>query len=302
MFKRTETQPTKKANGHGDRSVTTSQSPRAPVQQKVLPGVTRKSTNPASATQEGAPKIKKVQSVIKQGIPQTPEKQEQKAVITNNTTASTSNNTAVAVPTPPRNTIEYKRLRVKDLKCGDLVLCLHHSVPDTTHLFHWLIYVHLGDGVDGQIIHATLFCPSGDPRGPDYWKFEAKAHTLYTPKLAYARLIGNISGLNASNFPNFERAVETEVPVPFIQRDESPNPKFTCRIWALSFIRFARKGGHATLPYTVGQLESEMKQKACSQAEKALAKCKPCMTPKGMICTFHGYKPLLEYVVITTIA
>ena len=292
----------KKVHGHG--SGPAHKVPEVTEQPKIGQSKIRKRKNTVPV-QKGENNAKKSQLPNNQKASHASEKQKQRTSTTNNITGSTSNSTIIAAPAPPKSTIEYKTLDMNNLKCGDLVLALRHYAPDETRLFHWFIYIHLGDSIGGRIIHATLQKISKNKDDSSYWMFESRGYnglSLDNAILAYARLIGNISGLNASNFPNFERAVETEVPVPFIQRDESPNPKFTCRIWALSFIRFARKGGHATLPYTVGQLESEMKQKACSQAEKALAKCKPCLTPKGMICTFHGYKPLLEYVVITTIA
>ena len=298
MIKRTGTQSTKKADGHGDRSVTTPQSPatpRASGQQKVVPGVTRKNTNPTSATQEGAPKVKKVQPVIKQNVPQTPKKQEQKAV----TTASTSNNTTVTAPAPPKITLEYKPLNVDTLKCGDMVLILHHFVPDTTEIFHWMIYFHLGNNIDGQIIHATPFA-TGNPDEPPHWKFDFKPHTLYTTKLAYARLLGHMSGLNAANFTNFAKVIEKEVPVPYIPRDDSPNRTFSCSIWAASFLRYARKEKYITLPYSIEQLRKEMLEKGISQAKKAEAKCKIISTRTGPALSFRGYVPLLEYVVIIT--
>ena len=282
----------KKVHGHGSGPAHQASVASKAANQLIV----RKITN---AAQEGGNKTKKAQSADKQKTSQTPEKQKTKVVTTGNSTASASSSTIGATPAPPKVTINYKPLKFNSLKSGDVVLALHHYVPDTCEVFHWMIYFHLGNG--GYILHALLFQVSDNPDDPFCWKFEAKSHTLDTPKLAYARLLGNMSGLNATNFLNFAAVIKEKVPVPYIPRDESPTPRFSCSIWAANFIKHAKKEKYITLPYSVEQLRKEMLGKASSQAQKVMEKCKCTTTPRGTRYTFSGYKPLLEYMVANTV-
>ena len=292
---------TKKVHGHG--SGPAHKVSEVTEQPKIGQTIIKKRKNTVPV-QEGENNAKKSQPPNNQKASQAPEKQKQRASATNKRTGSTSNSTIGAASAPPKTIIEYKTLDMNNLKCGDLVLALRHYAPDETRLFHWFIYIHLGDSTGGRIVHATLRKFSKNKDDSSYWMFESRDYnglSLDNAILAYARLIGNISGLNASDYPLFERAIKMEVPVPFIQEGDSSNPNFSCRTWALSFIDYVRKEKRLTLPYSIRQLEKEMKEKGSAQAEKAKAKAQSTTsTEKDRKYTFPGYRPLLEYVVATT--
>ena len=291
----------KKVHGHG--SGPAHKVPEVTEQPKIGQSIIRKRKNTVP-TQEGENNAKRVQLPSHQKASHASEKQKQRASATNKITGSTSNSTIIAAPAPPKTIIEYKTLDMNNLKCGDLVLALRHYAPDKTQIFHWFIYIHLGDSIGGRIIHATLQKISKNKDDSSYWMFEARGYnglSLDNAILAYARLIGNIPGLNASDYPLFEQAIKTGAPVPFIQENDLLNPNFGCRTWALSFIDYVRKEKRLTLPYSIRQLEKEMKEKGSAQAEKAKAKAQSTTsTEKDRKYTFPGYRPLLEYVVATT--
>ena len=246
------------------------------------------SSSSPSSSRAAAPK-----GSDKQINPQAVDKQKKKA--TNSPRASPSNSDT---PSSSTLTLEYKLLKIEDLKPGDMFLVVHHSVPKNTDLFHWMIYVHLGANSSGRVLHATLFSPSGDPKGPFFWKFEMKPHTLWTQKLAYARYLGNFPDLTSKRMDEFKTFVKQNVPVPYIEYTGSSYATFTCRTWALEFTRFMRDGNYIGLPYSVGRLEKEMSEKGTAQAEKANACYKLEKTSKGTKATFPGYRPLIEGVKI----
>ena len=289
----------KKVHGHG--SGPAHKVPEVAEQPKIGQSIVRKRKNTVPV-QKGENNAKKSQLPNNQKASHASEKQKQRASATNKITGSTSNSTIIAAPAPPKSTIEYKTLNINNLKCGDLVLVLRHYEPSNSHVLHWFIYIHLGDGIGGKIMHAVFCKISNKKDDPFYWAFETMEYnTLNKSNVAYARLIGNISSLNAGNFPHFEQTIRTEVPVPFVKRESSGNPKFNCVIWALSFIHFVvEKEKYFTLPYSVAQLKKEMEEKGNSQARKAWEKCVRTETPYGPRYTYPGYRPLLEYVVVTT--
>ena len=189
--------------------------------------------------------------------------------------------------TPPSQQVVLKQIQASDLKPGDILLILHHSVPkNNSTYFHWMIYFHFGPDRAGEIIHATFFKPHGSTT--DYWKFEKKAHTLITPKLAYARVLGN---MNVEEINKFTDNFDESVPVPFLPRDPHPSADFTCRIWAKRGIRYMSKIKKCHLHSSIDELEAEMKAKACAQEELARRCCKMSEDNKPI---FQGYIPLIE--------